>query len=76
MAKYDLKYHRVESKAVLGGGLEDKSARIGYLDEIEFHSKNTPGFYEKKLKSVERKPISYTIPAPSKVKPVERSQGR
>lgn len=27
----------------------DKSDRVGYLDEIEFKSKNSPGFYDKKL---------------------------
>jgi len=44
---YELKYDKLEART--HNGPMDKSDRLGYLDEIEFHSKNSPGFYDKKL---------------------------
>lgn len=39
----------------------DKSERIGYLDEIQWKAKMTPGFYEIKRKQVEEKSKSYSF---------------
>lgn len=38
-----------------------KAERIGYLHEIEWKSKNTPGFYEIKRRQVEEKSKSYSF---------------
>ena len=41
----------------------DKSDRVGYLDELEWRSKNSPGHYEKKY-SLTSKKIRSTVIAP------------
>ena len=35
-------------KARLVGGVMEKTDRVGYLDELEWRSKNSPGHYDKK----------------------------
>ena len=50
-----------------------KAERIGYLHEIEWKSKNTPGFYEIKRKLVEEKSKNYSFRQLKKTPAIDRT---
>lgn len=47
VGSYKLNFEKLEART--HNGKMDTSDRLGYLDEIEFKSRNSPGYYDKKL---------------------------
>jgi hypothetical protein len=60
-ATYKVSYAAVHERTK--SGLMEKSEKVSYLDDLEWLSKNTPGFYEKKhTLTTEKSPRAIILP--------------